>query len=45
MAKENESYQNYKLQEIVNHYAWNRPASSPLNVRQAGKININIVRV
>ena len=45
MANENESYKNYRLQEIVNHYAWNRPASWPLNVRQAAKIKINIVRV
>ena len=45
MAKENESCQNYRLQEVVNHYAWNRPASWPLNVRQAAKIKINIARV
>ena len=32
MANENESYKNYRLQEIVNHYAWNRPASWPLKV-------------
>ena len=41
MAKENESCQNYRLQEVVN-YTWNRPASWPLNVRQAAKIKINI---
>ena len=29
----------------LNHYACNRPASWPLNVRQATKIKINIVRV
>ena len=45
MAKENESCQNYRLQEVVNHYAWNRPASWPLNLRQAAKIKVNIVRV
>ena len=30
---------------VVNYYACNRPASWPLNVRQAIKIEINIVRV
>ena len=43
--KKNESCQNYRLQVVVNHYACNRPASWPLNVRQATKIKINIVRV
>ena len=41
MAKAN---QNYRLQEAVNHYTWNRPASWPLNVKQAAKIKINIAR-
>ena len=45
LAKENESCQNYRLQVVVNHYARNRPASCPLNVRQATKLKINIVRV
>ena len=45
MAKENESCQNYRLQEVVNHYARNRPASWRLIVRQAAKIKINMVRV
>ena len=47
MAKENESRQNFRLQVVVNHYACNRPASWPLdlNVRQATKIKINIVKV
>ena len=34
-----------KLQEMINQYAWNRPASWPLNVRQAAKIKIYTVRV
>ena len=34
-----------RLQEVVNHYAWNRTGLWPLNVRQAAKIKINIVRV
>ena len=45
MAKEKESCQNFRLQVVVNNYACNRPASWPLNVRQATKIKINIVRV
>ena len=45
MAKDNESCQNYRLREVVNHYAWNRPASWSLNVREAAKIKINIVKV
>ena len=46
LAKENESFQNYRLQVVVNHYACNRPASWSLNVRHAAKIlKINIVRV
>ena len=45
LAKENESCQNYRLQVVVNHYACNRSASWPLNLRQATKIKINIVRV
>ena len=42
MVKKNEPCQNYRLQEVVNHYAWNRPASWTLNVRQAAKIKIHI---
>ena len=45
MAKDNESCQNYRLREVINHYAWNRPASWSLNVREAAKIKINIVKV
>ena len=45
LAKENESCLNYRLQVVVNYYACNRPASWPLNVRQAIKIETNIVRV
>ena len=45
LAKENESCQNYRLQVVVNHYTCNRSASWPLNLRQATKIKINIVRV
>ena len=45
LAKENESCLNYRLQVVVNYYKCNRPASWPLNVRQAIKIEINIVRV
>ena len=45
LPKENESCHNYRLQVVVNHYACNRPPSWPLNVTQATKTKINIVRV
>ena len=44
-AKDTESCQNYRLREVVTHHAWNRPASWSLNVREAAKIKINIVKV
>ena len=44
-AKKNWLKKTNPLQVVVNHYACNRPAPWPLNVRQANKIKIYIVRV